>query len=314
MAQFNGPTKVSTATPADFVKATNGNGYDFDCSYGDQCWDGFALFNWSAYGQGAPTGTGYARGCWETQRSWYEAHGYTLIYDKNQLQDGDWVIWGGTATGHVAMWYQGKAYGQNQKGNGGGYPFTLVSMSLNNFLGAFRPNIWKNLTPPAPAPSANANSGGSTVKKVVLPIGITLAALAAATGLTIPQILAGDPSNPNDDLPADTPIDQPLDNDTAAQAAENAEAALEATTGKTPSELAHDKCGDGCVAVTVVDWNNNDGTIWNICENHSTLGTADCVAKTIVDNQENIAITAAEHNLPGDGHWIFPGETIWVQP
>ncbi len=313
MAQFNGKVKVSVASPEAFYNATNGNGYDIDGYYGDQCWDGFALFNWSAYGQGAPTGTGYARGCWETQRGWYEAHGFTLIYDKNQLQDGDWVIWGGTSTGHVAMWYRGKAWGQNQKGNGSGYPFTLINMSLNNFLGAFRPNIWKNLNPtPAPAPSGDSSSNK---KKIVLPVGITLAALAAATGLTIPQILQGNPNDPTDDLPQDTPVDKPLDDETAKKAADNAEKAIENKTGKTASELAHEKCGDTCKEVIVEKWTGyNNGTIWNICKNESSLPVNECVAKTTSDNQENIAITAAEHNLPGDGHWIFPGESIWVQP
>lgn len=312
MAQYNGKVKVSVASPEAFYNATNGNGYDIDLHYGDQCWDAFALFNWSAYGQGAPTGTGYARGCWESQRNWYASHGFKLITNKKQLKDGDWVVWGGTTTGHIAMWYKGKSWSQNQQGDGSGYPFTLINMSLNNFLGAFRPTIWETVEPaPAPTPSTD----GSGKKNIVLPIGITLAALAAATGLTIPQILEGDPNDPTDNLPDDTPIDQPLDDDTAEKAAENAEEALEKVTGKTPAELAQEKCGDTCKEVVVEKWTgSNNGTIWNICKNESSLPVNECVAKVISDNQENIAITAAKHNLPGDGHWIFPGETLWVQP
>lgn len=309
MAQYNGKVKVDVGSPEAFYNATNGNGYNFDYAYGDQCWDGFALFNWSAYEQGCPTGNGYARGCWEINRNWFASHGFILIEDKNQLKNGDWVIFGGTVTGHVGMYYNGKIWGQNQQGNGSGYPFTLISMSFANFLGAFRPDIWKDIDV-EPEPEQPAEEETTSKKKIILPIGITLAALAAGCGLTIPQLLQGDPGGTLEDINPE----QVLTDDQAKDAAEAAAKAVEQVKGKTPEELAKDRCGDGCKAVTVEKWNGtNNGTIWNICKNESTKDVQTCVEETIANNTEIINITAAEHNLPGDGHWIFPGEVIWIK-
>lgn len=324
MAQYNGWTRVDVSSYDAFRRAVLGNGFDVDGAYGDQCYDGAAVQLFSTTGRKLSTGgTGGARGCWEvvSARNYNAGSEYELIWDKTQIRRGDMVVWSmNSKWGHIGFAdqdYNGnylKTLGQNQVGDGSGYPFTIANISLATFLGAFRYKNWKPVDPePTPEPDKPDK------KKVIVPTGITIVALAAALGLTVPQLLAGDPNDPNDNLPDDTPIDKPLDDDTAKKAADNAKKAKEAQEGKTTRQMAQERCdaeNEKCAEVTVEKWNpyiRNDGTIWTMCENHSSLPVQECVDKAIAYNHEDLEINAAERNvIQQGGHWIFPGDVYTI--
>lgn len=143
--------KVDISTPDRFVNAVNGKG--FDEGYGMQCVAGFKEFQYSLSGAIVATSTGGASG-YANQRSQIEALGFTY-YNDGKLQNGDWVIWGG-GYGHVAMYYNGQFFGQNQGASDPnvGCPFNLMSLSMNNYLCHYRPNIYKGGTP---TPSKKTN-------------------------------------------------------------------------------------------------------------------------------------------------------------
>lgn len=309
MAQYNGWRKVNVSSYDAFRNEVNGNGYDVDGSYGNQCYDGAAVMLYSATGRKLSTGgTGAARGCWEvaSARKFNAGTEFELITDKTQIKRGDMVFWTNNSQwGHVGFAdenYNGTNYikvlGENQKGNGSGYPFTIVNLSLNTFLGAFRYKEWIFKEESKP------------VAKPIVATGITLVALATALGLTVPQLLSGDTDgslsglNPEEEL---TPEE-------AKDAADAAEKAVEEIKQKTPRELAQERCSkenQECVEVETVKWNgyNSDGTLWTQCKNHSKLDTATCVKKTIEYNSESLEINAAKHGTKqSNGHWIYPGD------
>lgn len=147
---------VPTNTWSAFRNAVIGKAYDIDGYYGAQCWDGAALFWLNAVGRSFSTGgTGAARGGWEAARAVNAGGEFDLVTDRNQIQPGDWLVFGGTKWGHVGQAVSGnlgnyvRLLGQNQGGDGNGSPFNEINMSLNNFLGAFRLKRWHQ----APAPS-----------------------------------------------------------------------------------------------------------------------------------------------------------------
>lgn len=63
--------------------------------------------------------------------------------DINNLQDGDWCFWDKGSKpcpdSHVAMYYAGKFFGQNQNGTRAA---SLVSISKSGMLGALRPKMY----------------------------------------------------------------------------------------------------------------------------------------------------------------------------
>lgn len=151
---------VPTDNWSVFRNAVIGNGYDVDGYYNDQCWDGAALFWLNAVGRSFSTGgTGAARGGWEAARAANAGSEFDLITDRNAIQPGDWLVFGGTKWGHVGMAVSGnlggyvRLLGQNQTGSGNGAPFNEINMNLGNFLGAFRLKRWHTAPAPAPTPA-----------------------------------------------------------------------------------------------------------------------------------------------------------------
>lgn len=151
---------VDITSPETFRNSTLGRCINTDGYYGAQCWDIIDAF-WIDYtgrtfntcGTGSAKGT-IVDGCWQ-QNAGAE---FTMIWDPTQLQAGDIVIFNTGQWGHVGM-AQGTynngyitLLGQNQGGGyceGGGAAANLINISLRDFAGAFRPNIY---IPPAPAP------------------------------------------------------------------------------------------------------------------------------------------------------------------
>lgn len=133
-------------------------------AFGAQC---FAIANdfWANYTGGralSSCGTGSAKGtlnCWE-----YNAGTeFEMIWDKTQIQPGDWVVTTGGTWGHIfmAMGYYNNGYvagfSQNQGGGYcplGGAATNVANIKLDNFGGAFRPKTYikPDPTPPSPEP------------------------------------------------------------------------------------------------------------------------------------------------------------------
>lgn len=134
-------------TPQEFFNYTYGHAYDIDGSYGYQCWDGMAKFCKDVK---IPLSvihcskTGYVQDIWELR---YKS-GILNYFDEIKPKDfknGDWIIWGRnynmTPKSHVAMYYNGRAYGQSQNGI---KQFNLATLDMLKALGGFRWKEWEN--------------------------------------------------------------------------------------------------------------------------------------------------------------------------
>lgn len=171
--------KVDVSTPTAFYNAVNGRG--FNEGWGYQCVAGFKEFQYSLSGKVVATSTGGASG-YANQQSQIEPLGFTWHSGGSGLQDGDWGIFSGGQSGHVAMYYQGKWFGQNQGAADGnvGNAFNLMGLNLN-ILGYYRPNIYNKKSPEpspeAPQPTKPADTTSYTVKK-----GDTLGDIAVKLG------------------------------------------------------------------------------------------------------------------------------------
>lgn len=170
IAQMGASTyfKVDVSTPGAFVAAVNGRG--FNEGYGYQCVAGFKQFMYALSGKYVATKTGGASG-YAQQQAQIEPLGFKWHTGRAGLQDGDWAIFGGGQYGHVAMYYQGKWFGQNQGAANiyTGNPFSLLDLGsyADTIIGYYRPNIYVQAAPaPTPAPTPTpptASSGSSSV-------------------------------------------------------------------------------------------------------------------------------------------------------
>lgn len=149
-----------TETPTAFKDYMLGKCENFDNFAGSQCVDLSAIFwmNYTKDGRVFSTcGTGMARGAWNC-KEYNAGEDFELIYNKEDLQMGDWVIFNSGQYGHVgmAMGSYNNGYisllGMNQGGRpceGGGSATNIININLNSFLGAFRP---KSYIKPEPTP------------------------------------------------------------------------------------------------------------------------------------------------------------------
>ena len=161
--------KTDMSSPAAFVNAMNGRG--FNEGYGLQCVAGFKQFMFSLSGGVVATRTGGASG-YANQVGEIQALGFTWHSGQAGMRDGDWAIFGGGQYGHVAMYYQGKFFGQNQ-GSGNiyvGNAFNLMDLGgyRNSIIGYYRPNIWNGTASAPAAPAANSKAVNDQVVADVL--------------------------------------------------------------------------------------------------------------------------------------------------
>lgn len=161
--------KTDLSSPAAFVNAMNGRG--FNEGYGMQCVAGFKQFMFSLSGRVVATRTGGASG-YANQVGEIQALGFTWHSGQAGMKDGDWAIFGGGTYGHVAMYYQGKFFGQNQ-GSGNiyvGNAFNLMDLGgyRNSIIGYYRPNIWNGTASAPAAPAASSKSVNDQVVADVL--------------------------------------------------------------------------------------------------------------------------------------------------
>lgn len=171
-----------TDTPIAFKDYTIGGCWDTDHHYSSQCWDLADLF-WQNYaGRNFSTcGTGAAKGSWNCKEE-NAGDDFELIYNPEDLQLGDWIIFSSGKYGHVgmAMGSYNNGYitllGQNQGGtpcDGGGAAANIINISLKSFIGAFRPKAYIK---PEPVPEPIPISGcllwhverGDTMSKIML--------------------------------------------------------------------------------------------------------------------------------------------------
>ncbi|MBO7731342.1 MAG: hypothetical protein J6S67_02265 [Methanobrevibacter sp.] len=169
-------------TPTAFKDYTLGGCWNTDGVYGAQCWDLADMF-WQNYaGRNFSTcGTHKAKGSWEC-KEYNAGNEFSLITDKTKLQTGDWIIFGSGEYGHVGMsvgsYNNGyiALLGQNQGGSpcdGGGSSANIINISLNSFVGAFRPKSYEK---PEPEPTPIPVSGcvlwhvkrGDTMSKIMM--------------------------------------------------------------------------------------------------------------------------------------------------
>ena len=171
-----------TDTPTAFKDATIGKCIDLDGKYGSQCVDLANAF-WSSYANRwfSTCGTGAAKGAWNCKEQ-NAGSEFDLIYNAEELQAGDWIIFNGGQYGHVgmAMGSYNNGYitllGENQGGtpcSGGGAATNIINISLGGFVGAFRPKTYEK---PEPAPTPLPITGcidwhvvrGDTMSKIML--------------------------------------------------------------------------------------------------------------------------------------------------
>lgn len=179
--------KVDVSTPQAFVNSVNGRG--FNEGYGLQCVAGFKEFMYSLSGKYVATKTGGASG-YAQQQAQIEPLGFKWHSGTAGLQNGDWAIWGTGKYGHVAMYYNGQWFGQNQNAANSeiGNAFNLSNVGTAGILGYYRPNIYVKSTPaptptPTPAPNTSAGNGtSSTSNSYTVRRGDTLGGIALKNG------------------------------------------------------------------------------------------------------------------------------------
>lgn len=152
---------VTTAkTPESFVKAYTGKAIDDDGAYGVQCIDGMRILCKYIGIPAVITPSNWADGYWtcknpngtinQNTKAWQEKYFDKITGSKN-FRNGDIVIWGrksiagGSSShpnSHVALYFDGKEFGENQGGNRG---FCLKSTDFSDAMGALRPKVWADV-------------------------------------------------------------------------------------------------------------------------------------------------------------------------
>lgn len=130
-------------TAEEFYNKHVGKAVDIDGAYSYQCVDLFKAFTKENYGiYNYNCTNGWASGLWIYRKSkpYYQ---HFVEVSLNELQDGDWLFWNNGSkvapNSHVAMYYKGKFFGQNQ----GGKPYaSLKKCSTSGVLGVLRPKIY----------------------------------------------------------------------------------------------------------------------------------------------------------------------------
>jgi hypothetical protein len=134
---------TTNKTPQTFYVTYVGKRIDDDGAYGVQCVDAFRVLCKYLGIPVKPTPNNYADGYWIYRDSLGYSKYFDYVTDWKKLQNGDVVIWkrGSKShpSSHIAMYYLGKEFGQNQGSN---REFLLKSTDFTDMLGALRPKQW----------------------------------------------------------------------------------------------------------------------------------------------------------------------------
>lgn len=127
-------------TPEQFYAETLGKVIDYDGAYGAQCVDGFRYWGKMNNVPIPPTPNNYADGYWYSRDALGFGKWFEYVTDGN-YRTGDWIFWARGSkshpSSHVAMWFYGQEYGENQGGSG---CFSLKPTDFSDALGGLR---WK---------------------------------------------------------------------------------------------------------------------------------------------------------------------------
>lgn len=138
-------------TPETFVADYNGKVIDDDGAYGVQCVDSLRVGCKYLGIPVIPTPNNWADGYWTCKDASGRLDQKTLdwqttYFDRvpvDQLTDGCWVIWprgcASHPSSHVAMYYHGQEFGENQGGNRG---FCLKNTNFSDACGGLLPKQW----------------------------------------------------------------------------------------------------------------------------------------------------------------------------
>lgn len=175
---------VDVSSPTAFYNAVNGKG--FNEGYGLQCVAAFKEYQFALSGKYVATSTGGAKG-YANQQSQIEPLGFKWFAGQSGMKDGDWAIFGMGQYGHVAMYYKGQFFSQNQYAADPnvGNPFNLASISKDTILGYYRPNIYVAVDPtpsPNPDPDNGGSTGGGTSNSYTVRRGDTLGGISLGQG------------------------------------------------------------------------------------------------------------------------------------
>ena len=164
MAYYTGYVTLPVDSYASWKAATNGNGFNFDNTYGCQCYDLAVEFWWNiGFPQGYPLITqSSAYTMWNNRLANATYNGVTyfdLIYNLADVKQGDVMVYNGTTSnpyGHVGFadrdysgWdptdYEFPILSENNGGTpdpqGGAYT-NVHGYDTRLFLGAFRLRSW----------------------------------------------------------------------------------------------------------------------------------------------------------------------------
>lgn len=172
MAYYTGYVTLPVTSYDDWKTVTNGNGFNFDNTYGCQCYDLAVEFWWNVgFPQGYPIITNSsAYTMWNNRMQNIAYNGTTyfdLVYNLADVRKGDVMVFAGTSSnpyGHVgfadrdyAGWnpsdYEFPILSENNGGTpdpqGGAYT-NVHGYDTRLFLGAFRLKSWHTVVPVTP--------------------------------------------------------------------------------------------------------------------------------------------------------------------
>lgn len=142
--------QVDTSSPEAFKRSTIGRCIVANNYYGAQCVSLARAFWWGYAGFDVSTcGTGLAKGMMNCADD-NARDKFKVIWDKNEIQNGTWIVLDGSRTGHICM-ALGKPHngyvsclGENQGGipceyGVGGAGTNIINISLKNFIGGYTP-------------------------------------------------------------------------------------------------------------------------------------------------------------------------------
>lgn len=134
-------------TPREFRDAVLGKRFDVDNFPPSNPYQCFDLFAYCLMILNIPVDTycaitGYISDLWKLRDQYGYYQYFDYIYDAKQLINGDWCFWdrGNSShpSGHVCMYYDGKALGQNQP-----YNYVTEKNTTWDIMGALRPKFWE---------------------------------------------------------------------------------------------------------------------------------------------------------------------------
>lgn len=197
--------RTMAKTPAEFVQQYIGKSIDDDGAFGVQCVDAYRVFlRWIGV-QPYITRNNYADGYWYYRDADGAYNWFEYITDPDQLQDGDWVMWGRKGNempswshplSHIAMYYQKKQFGQNQ----GSKVFSLIDCIWEDMCGAFRWKGWTSMLNILPGKLIRTTYNDQQIILLPQPAGTKLGLISAKEEdkpYSLSRQLIGDIDDPN---------------------------------------------------------------------------------------------------------------------